>query len=162
MRHAPPELVAALNAAVDAEREARGALRDAQEHQAEAVRALREAGFQTTSVARYVAARLGLPATPSIRQRLAARLRQRVSRVTRRHAHRERPAVPAPIVRIPSEGKEVPDMARLIKRTTTETFEVDEGEELDLPEEDDVDADVEEVEEEKPKREKRPPPHRRR
>jgi hypothetical protein len=53
-------------------------------------------------------------------------------------------------------------MARLIKRTTTETFEVDEGEELDLPEDDGLDEDVEEADEEKPKREKRPPPRRRR
>jgi hypothetical protein len=137
----PPEIAADLAGAVRAEREARTALRDALRRQASALRRLRTGGVPFTAAA--LASVLGEEASPEVRRRLAARLRQRIRRVTERHAKPEPVSPPAVSVPLPSveatnEENAMPN-GKLIKKTTTvEEYEVDLDAEADEDEADEV------------------------
>jgi hypothetical protein len=142
-------LVDRLVAALLEEEEARRAVRDALREQAELLRELRAAGLPASRVAHRVALARGLVLKIEERQRFAARLRQRLSRVTRRHGDLAGPHGLGPTAGsgfgraiMPEEDA---DMPKLVKRTVVEEFvEPDDRDEHD---EDEIDEDeIEEAE----------------
>jgi hypothetical protein len=144
-------LFAKLAAALAAERAARAQARGALADQAALIHELRAEGLTSTRIAHRLACMDGTDLSVEARKRLAARLRQRLSRVTRSHgdlvlAHGQQ-APEAP----PSESrKEVEPMAKIIKRVTTvETFtEPDEPDEVDESESEDDAEEQEDADEE--------------
>ena len=122
--------------------QARQALDRALERQVGAIRALQAAGVPTTVAAVRVARLMGEPMVMKHRLRLAARLRKRVSRVTRRHEKLAVPLAIAPPSSIPSDVEEEP-MPRITRRKVTEEWveEAKPGEDLaddlDVVDEDD-------------------------
>ena len=146
-----------VQALLDEER-ARNAVHGAIHKQAELLRALRRAGLSTSAVAHRVALARGAVLPVKARQRLAASLRQRMSRVTRRHGNLAVPHGHAPSPD-PGSGRAIlpindleSKMAKLVKRTVTEEFiEKREDEELEDGEELDDDAEVDNEEEHAPR-----------
>ncbi len=141
--------------------QARQALDRALERQVGAIRALQAAGVPTTVAAVRVARLMGEPMVMKHRLRLAARLRKRVSRVTRRHEKLAVPLATAPPSSIASDIEEEP-MPRITRRKVTEEWveEAKPGEDLaddvdDVDDDEDVDEeeqDADEGEEEKPEK----------
>jgi hypothetical protein len=140
----PEQIASDLAAAVAEERAARTALRGARRRQAVLLRQLRDLGvpFTAAAIARLL---VGETASPDQRRRLAATLRQRICRVTERHAdqpgfspHGDPSALPS------SERKEAAMANKLVKKTTiTEVYEA-----ADIDSELEDDSDQDEVEDE--------------
>jgi len=143
-----------LHKALCEEEQARQLIREAQVHQAEALRLLRELGVPYSIVAVRVARLRGSTLHLDKRLRLDAVLRQRLSRVTKRHGilraasgADQAPQLGSLWAITPDHGES--NMARLVKRVVTEEYiekreDEDDGEELELgehEEEDEVDED---------------------
>jgi len=135
VRGAPPALIAELEAAIRAEREARAALTAAQAAHRDAVARttgvaseLRAVGCPMTDIALVVAREIGLTGSVSVRRKLAARFRKRAARRRVTERPTELGALPphggAPRLPLNSEVHEKESaMAKLIKKTTvTEEF----------------------------------------
>jgi hypothetical protein len=130
VQRVPPELAADLAGAFAAERDARTAVRAAVRRQTVLLWRLREGGVPFTAAA--LARALGEAASPEVRRRLAARLRQRIRRatalVTERHVELKAGCPRAESARLPwgmAANKEIAmPNGKLIKRVITEeTYE---------------------------------------
>jgi len=158
MSPSPPPL-ADLLAALHDEEQARAALQDALHRQVSALRSLQEQGIVTSVIAAKLGNARGESLTLRARLRFAARLRQRVCRVTRRHGQMPGRSSCRPESALDSDRALPPinqesSMSKLIKRKVVEeTFEADEAdaEEFDGGEADD-EVDDEESEEPATKR----------
>jgi hypothetical protein len=154
MDRPPAQLVAEVAAAIEAERVAICALRVARGRVVEAMKALRVAGIPLTAAALPRA--LGLPPTIAARRRLAHRLRQRTYRVTHRDALLPDRSGPSPAPSLRSENKEEAIMTQLIRRkTVTEDYLTEDGEEIDIEPDADEEGDEETEEESESKRTRR-------
>ncbi len=144
-------LLHALEESVRAEQMAKARLRLTTERVAQLVRRLQSVGLKSFVIAGRVARTLGLSPTVETQRRIASRLRQRASRVTRRRG----------IVSGAHGEAEVAAKAepKLIRRVVTTEYEVDPEEDLEHEEEledpeDDEDVDPED-EKSRPRRRKR-------
>ncbi len=133
-----PDRLADLEAAILAEEAARKALRAASEHVAELVRALQSEGVPSATLAGRVARVYGVQPTVAARQRIASRLRKRVSRVTHRHGFFNTAHSDNESSGVPCDGTEA-SMGKLVKRTVvTEEF-VESAEDSDVEAEEESD-----------------------
>jgi len=151
---APSPATSNLQAALQAEREAAFRLREVRDRVAMTVAALVDSGMSYDRLACLtIRARTGEAPTLRERKREADRLRQIAhrQRVTGSHDIGSRKLAKAPASRAQLLGKEIEKMQRLIRRTVTteETFSTDGSEEhpipddLDGPEEAEVEKDEE-------------------
>jgi hypothetical protein len=148
-------LVKKLVAAQAAEDEARNQIRRARAEQAAAISELRAAGLSSTQIAHRVAFANGNVLSRGARKQFAARLRQRLSRVTRGHGELAAThGLHAAATPSSESRKKVEPMAKIIKRVTTvETFtEPEEPDEVDESESEDDAEDQDDADEEKPSR----------
>jgi len=154
MSTSPPNL-ADLIAALRDEEQARTALQDALHRQVAALRSLKDQGLVTTIIAAKLGNARGSPLTLPERQRVAARLRQRVCRVTRRHGQvsggsgcRSEPTLDSDRALPPVNQESI--MSKLIKRKVVEeTFEADEADAVEF-DGDEADDEVDDEESEEP------------
>jgi len=140
---AAAELLEAFEGALRDETAARLALRAASERVAQLVQTLHRSGVPTTRLAVRVAKVDGLEVTVAARQRIASRLRQRVSRVTKRHGILNSAHGDVEITALASEGTEAVMKSKLIKRTVTTTeeyIEPEPGSELEAVDEESDDG----------------------
>lgn len=156
-------LLRELEEAVRAEHEARRAVSAATERVARAVRALQDRGVPSSVAACRVAHATGQVPGVELRRRIASRLRQLKSRVTRRRGFQATPDSCLQLEPLGCARKEGTDMpGRVVKRTTvTEEFienpkAANENEEIDQEDSDfGDDGDVEAEEERSRSRRKR-------
>jgi hypothetical protein len=152
-------LVEKLVRALRAEDVARAGVRSAVAEQARLIGELRALGLPSTRIAHRVASANGTVLSVEARKRFAARLRQRLSRVTRGHGDLTAPHGQSPSADARSESRqEVIQMPKIVKRVTTiETYaEPDEPDESeDAESEDEADEQDETDDEEAPRRRQR-------